>query len=76
MAVSDRDRAYFARIGAAKAESHSRATEEHLALSLDERLSRSWELYLRMRHSVDLTLRHDDPSPFYARARALGLYCD
>jgi hypothetical protein len=62
----------MARIGAWKAESHAAALAHHLALPLAERLARSWALYEAHRES--LTEREDDPSPFYARARALGLY--
>jgi hypothetical protein len=62
----------MARIGACKSESHAAAPERHLALPLTERLARSRALYEAHRES--LTERGDDPSPFYARARALGLY--
>jgi len=74
MAVSDRDREYMRRLGELKAESHREAQERHLALPIEERLRRSWELYLRFRSTVDQSAREDDPSPFYDRARALGLY--
>lgn len=72
MRVTDEDRAYFARIGAIKGASHASATQSHLSLSLDERLERSWQLYLANREAA--RERVDDPSPFYERARALGLY--
>ena len=62
----------MARIGACKAESHAAAQARHLALPLAERLARSWALY--QAHRGSLRERSDDPSPFYARARALGLY--
>jgi hypothetical protein len=75
MAVSNRDRQYFARIGALKEASHASAAKAHQLLSLDERLSRSWALYLAHRTTADLARRDDDPSPFYDRARRLGLYC-
>ncbi len=74
MAVPERDRQYFKRIGAFKEASHARAAEEHQARSLDERLARSWALYLSHRGSVDASRREDDPSPFFERARRLGLY--
>jgi hypothetical protein len=74
MAVSDRDKQYFARIGAAKEASHARAQQAHQSLSLDERLAASWALYLAHRAAADLSRRDDDPSPFYDRARRLGLY--
>lgn len=76
MAVSDRDKQYFARIGLLKDESHATAARAHQLLSLDERLSASWALYLAHRAMADLTRRDDDPSPFYDRARKLGLYRD
>jgi len=39
-----------------------------------ERLSRSWALYVAHRTTADFARRDDDPSPFYDRARKLGLY--
>lgn len=72
MSVSDRDRAYMERVGACKAESHAEAQARHLALPLEERLERSWALYLAGRDGVR-DERDDDPSPLYERARALGL---
>ena len=74
MAVSDHDRRYFERIGAAKATSHAEAADRHRASTLEERLRASWQLYLRHRDEVDLSKRDDDPSAFYDRARRLGLY--
>jgi hypothetical protein len=74
MPVSERDRSVFRKLGEAKERSHREALEEHRALPLEERLARSWALYLRYRDSAR-SERDDDPSPFYARARALGL-CD
>lgn len=74
MSVSEKDKKYFERIGAAKAESHAEATREHLARTLDERLARSWEIYLANRDVARDLERVDDPSPFYERARKLGLY--
>jgi hypothetical protein len=70
--VSARDRAHLARLGALKAESHAEAERIHLARSLAERLERSWAL--SEAHAASLPPRDDDPSPFYERARALGLY--
>jgi hypothetical protein len=72
MAVSSRDRAYMERIGAYESQAHADAQAQHLALPLDARLARSWTLYER--HRASLRLRDDDPTPFYARARSLGLY--
>ncbi len=74
MGVSERDRAYMRRIGEAKAASHAEAAAAHRALPLEERLRRSWALYLAGRSTVRDEPRDDDPTPFYDRARALGLY--
>jgi hypothetical protein len=73
MTVSERDQDYMSRIGAAKAASHAEALAAHRALALTERLRRSWALYLACRSTIRDD-RDDDPSPFYERARALGLY--
>lgn len=72
MGVTERDRAFLARLGAYKAASHAEALAQHLALDLDERLQRSWELYLVGRDEAR-PAREDDPSPLYERARARGL---
>ncbi len=74
MAVKDRDREHMRRIGEAKAASHADAAASHRALPLEERLRRSWALYLSRRGSLRASDRDDDPSPFYARARRLGMY--
>ncbi|MBX3028163.1 hypothetical protein KF840_25015 [bacterium] len=74
MTVSDRDREYMRRIGAYKELSHREAQAEHLAASLDERLRRSWRLSQRYRRRGRRDDAADDPTPFYARARELGLY--
>ena len=73
MPVSERERAFMARMAGYKAESHAEAHARHLALPLEERLQRSWELYLAGRAGGVIRERDDDPSPFYERARALGL---
>lgn len=62
------------RIGVYKELSHREALAAHLATSLDERLQRSWRLYQRYRHRVPRDDSKDDPTPFYDRARELGLY--
>lgn len=72
--ASDREREYMRRIGEYKEASHREATERHLALPIGERLARSWALYLAFRSTASSDRRDDDPSPFYARARDLGLY--
>jgi hypothetical protein len=74
MKASASDREYMRRIGEAKAASHAEAAARHRALPLRERLRRSWELFLAGRSSAALAEREDDPTPFYDRARALGLY--
>jgi hypothetical protein len=74
MPVSDRDKQYFARVGAIKESVHAQAAADHLAFSLDERLARSWALYCANRDAVNFAAREDDPSAFYERARKLGLY--
>jgi hypothetical protein len=53
------------RIGVYKELSRREAHAEHLSLSLDGRLRRS-----RVRRDD----AQDDPTPFYDRARQLGLY--
>jgi hypothetical protein len=75
MAASDRDREHMRRLGEAKAASHAEAAARHRALPLEERLRRSWALYLSRRAALRASERDDDPSPFYARARRLGM-CD
>jgi hypothetical protein len=74
MAVSRRDREHMRRIGEAKAASHAEAAQRHRALPLEERLRRSLELWLARGDRARGAGRDDDPSPFYDRARRLGLY--
>jgi hypothetical protein len=74
VSVEERERDHMRRIGAYKADSHREAKARHLALALSERLARSWQLYLEGRSAAALERREDDPSPFYEKARALGLY--
>jgi hypothetical protein len=75
MPVSDRDREFMERIGAYKAASHADTVSSHRASSIAERLRRSWALYMATRSSKRAAdSEDDDPSPFYARARARGLY--
>lgn len=73
MPVSKRDREVFRTLAEAKADAHGDALAAHLGLPLEERLERSWALYLRYR-DPDAPERDDDPTPFYDRARALGMY--
>jgi hypothetical protein len=72
VSVSERDRAYLERLGRYKATSHDEAQARHLARSLAERLRQSWALAEAHRDSARPL--DDDPSPFYERARRLGLY--
>ena len=73
--VSEHDREHMRRLGEAKAATHADAVLDHLRLTPIERLRRSSAMSAAMRPSANLTQRVDDPSAFYARARALGL-CD
>ena len=73
MSAGERERDHLRRIGEYEAESHREAAARHLALSLADRLARSWQLYLEGRAASALDRRDDDPSPFYEKARALGL---
>jgi hypothetical protein len=73
MAVSERDRAYLQRLGEYKASTHADALTRHRALAMSERLRRSWALYEAHRNALP-PIRQDDPTSFYDRARALGLY--
>jgi hypothetical protein len=74
VSAEEREREYMRRVGEYKSASHREAEARHLALSLSERLARSWELYLEGRSAAALDRRDDDPSPFYEKARTLGLY--
>ena len=74
MPVSERDRDFMRRLGEAKAASHTEAAARHGALPVAVRLRRSWELYLAGRSPNTPEARDDDPTPFYERARILGLY--
>ena len=61
------------RIGEFKATSHADAAAAHRRLPLAERLRRSWDLYLQHRSTSGAGFG-DDPTPFYEKARARGLY--
>lgn len=74
MSVSPDDREYMQRIGRYKADSHQAALDYHRSLPLSERLARSWALFEAMKDQANLDARIDDPTPFYDRARALGMY--
>jgi hypothetical protein len=60
------------RLGAFQAQGHAQALSAHLALPPSERLARS--LALMRQFLARASVRNDDPTPFYERARRLGLY--
>jgi hypothetical protein len=64
------------RLGEYKAASHREALESHLALSIEERLERSWQLYELFREEAGDDVSDDGSLRFYARARSLGLTHD
>ena len=72
VSASQGDRDYLRRLGEYKAEQHGAALAAHLALSPTERLARSVALMRRWWSAA--RPRQDDPTPFYDRARRLGLY--
>ena len=72
--VSEQDRDYMRRVGAAKAASHADAVSEHLRLDPIDRLRRSFAISAELRAAANLGAREDDPSAFYDRARERGLY--
>jgi hypothetical protein len=74
MTVSRRNREHMATLGALQGEGAAARHAEHLALDLDERLAQSFALARRFWSEARRDARTDDPSPFYERARALGLY--
>ena len=74
MPVSEREQQYMRRIGVLKGASHEEARALHQGMPLEERLRRSWALFLSLRSTANLARRYDDPSPFYERARSLGLH--
>ncbi len=52
MPVSERERAYMARIGRLKAASHAEAAAKHQALPLAARLRQSWLLFPSFRDAA------------------------
>lgn len=72
VAVSEHDRDFLRRLGGFQEEGHRAAVAAHQARSPAERLR--WSIELMLRHLPSARARLDDPSPFYARARRLGLY--
>jgi len=72
VAVTEHERDYMRRVGEIKATLREEERARHRSLPIEERLERSWALYLAYRER--LPSRDEDPSRFYDRARALGLY--
>ena len=70
--ANDRERDYMRRLGEFKARAHAEASAAHQALPLEQRLARSVALMVRFLPTARPS--HDDPAPFYQRARRLGLY--
>jgi hypothetical protein len=70
--VSEQERDYMQRLGEFQAQGHADALAAHLALPRSERLARSFALMRQFLTSA--RPRNDDPTPFYERARRLGLY--
>jgi hypothetical protein len=73
VSVSDRDRDYMRRLGEWEAENAAEDLRAHLALSIEERLRRSWEMTVRYRDWVRPE-EDDFAERFFARAKELGLY--
>lgn len=73
--MSEQDRDYMRRLGAAKTAAHADAASDHLGLAPIDRLRRSFAISTTLRAQANLAARVDDPSGFYDRARARGL-CD
>ena len=81
MAITEREREYFRRIGEWKAQSHADARAYHLSLPVRERLVRSLNSSIPWRDAYFARLRAGEKPPqvepgveaFYERARALGI---
>ncbi len=74
MPVSSRDRDYMRRLGEFQAQGAENRERAHRALSLSARLEQSMGFCRRFFSTANLAAREDDPTPFYDRARRLGLY--
>lgn len=72
--VSDWDREYMRRIGRYKHESHQEAIRAHRELPANARLAIARRITADCRAFPTWDHRIDDPSPFYERAKALGMY--
>jgi hypothetical protein len=71
--VSENDRVYFERLGAWERENHRRAFEEHMRLSMEDRLDRSWKMTRDLSPFVRRDADDDWPAQLDKRARTLGL---
>ena len=75
--ATDADRDYFRRLGEWEAENDRLATEQHLALSIPERLAVAWRLWLEVGHTLHPDVEEDNFAQiFNARAKERGLYRD
>ncbi len=74
MTVSERDLEYMRRLGRFQAEGRRKRAQYHAGLSPRERLAHSLEMSLLYLSRTRVEIRQDDPTPFYDRARRLGLY--
>jgi hypothetical protein len=74
--VTERDRDYMRRLGDLKAASHREALRDHLALSLEERLQRSWEFLEQLPAMAWHVEPADGALELYRTASQLGLYRD
>lgn len=72
--VSDREREHMARLGRYIDAANEADLEAHLALTPHERLLESIGLMQWGRGCDDHIVDDDDPTAFYDRARALGMY--
>jgi hypothetical protein len=74
MTVSERDIEYMQRLGRFQEEGRRERMSRHASLSPEERLSRSLEMSQAYLGQARVKFPNDDPTPFYDRARQLGLY--
>ncbi len=74
MTVGERDLEYMRRLGRFQEEGRRERVRQHASLSPEERLARSLQMSRMYLSRARVEDRHDDPTPFYDRARQLGLY--
>jgi hypothetical protein len=70
--VTEQDRGYFRRLGEWERANHERAFAEHMALTLEQRLARSWEMTRDLAPFLNKDPEDRWPAEFYERARKLG----